>query len=90
MLLAKVRSGDTRGNQCKGHSVDVGRRQIAAALLNAGDGMPAITSQILICATSLGARVRVRKPQISVKRVRWAQALRGDRPEQPVVAKVGP
>ena len=30
------------------------------------------------------------EPQTSVKRVRWAQAWRGARPEQPVAAKVDP
>ena len=56
MLLAKVRSGDTRGNECKGHGVDVGRRQIAAALLDAGDVMPAITSQIRNMRDVLGRK----------------------------------
>ena len=41
--LQNVRSGDTRDKECNGHGVDVGRRQLAADLLDAGDVMPPIT-----------------------------------------------
>ena len=46
--LQNVGSGDTRDKECNGHGVDVGRRQLAADLPDAGDVMPSITRSLYL------------------------------------------